>query len=300
MKIALTGASGFLGRWVVKVFSENGFKVRGIDIEGDGDIIQANLAVYSHVKSVLTQIKPDVIIHLAALAGSSGKGGGTESLKNPYDYFKVNALAALNVLEACRELGIRKAEIMSSFSPYGKAVCPITEETPLEPNNPYGGSKQNVETIAKIYAKCYGIKTLIFRVPLICGEGQREMNALREFIGSALKDEPIMIWGDGSTLREWVHPSDVARAYLLGLKYLDKMETPYETFVLGNEPVRMLDLAEEVVSVVGRGGVKLLLDKPKLFDQWTDHSKAKRELGWRSRVSLLKIVEQVVKDMRRT
>lgn len=219
-------------------------------------------------------------------------------MKNPYDYFKVNTMVTLNVFEACRELGIKKAIIMSSFSPYGKAPCPITEYTLLNPNNPYGGSKENVETIAKVYAQCFGIKTIIFRVPLICGEGQKEMNAVREFVASALKGNKLEIWGDGSTLREFLHPEDVARAYLNGLTYLRFMNEPYNTFVLGNEPIAMMDLAWKVVNIVGKGETHLLSDKPRLFDQYTSRDRARILLGWTPRIGIDEIVRRVVKDMR--
>lgn len=297
MKLAVTGSNGFLGRWVVRALEEAGHEVVSLDVAGSGGI-HINLEIYSHTRSALAQTMPDTVIHLAALAGASGKGGGAESLKHPYDYFKVNTFTALNVFEACRELNIRKVICMSSFSPYGKASPPLKEGTPLNPINPYGGSKVNVETIAKVYARCYGIKTLIFRAPLICGEGQKEMNALREFIVSAIKGEPIIIWGDGSTVREFVHPSDVARAYLLGLRYLEDMKEPYNTFILGNVPVMMRDLAREVVHAVGKGSVKFFKDKPKLFDQYTKRSKVELKLGWVPKINWDEIVERVVKEMK--
>lgn len=297
MKIAVTGGAGFLGKFVMKLLRENGHEATPIDIaENDG--ITADLSVYSHARAALAQINPEAVIHLAALAGATGKGGGAESLKVPHEFFKVNTMAALNVFEACRELNIKKVECMSSFAPYGKAPCPITEDTPLDPNNPYGGSKQNVETIAKVYARCFGIKTLIFRVPLMCGENQRELNALREFAIAAFHDEPIVLWSDGLTLREFVHPSDVAHAYVAGLKYLDSMTEPYEVFVLGNTPVSMKDLARKVIGAVGKGKLEYLSEKPKLFDQWTKRGKVESKLGWFPKISVDEIVERVVREMK--
>ncbi|MBI4029424.1 MAG: NAD-dependent epimerase/dehydratase family protein, partial [Candidatus Blackburnbacteria bacterium] len=81
IRIAVTGSQGFLGRWVIKVLNEVGIENRGLDISGNGDHIQVDLGIYSHTRSALAEIKPDAVIHLAALAGASGKGGGAESLK---------------------------------------------------------------------------------------------------------------------------------------------------------------------------------------------------------------------------
>lgn len=298
MRVCITGSQGFLGRWVVKTFNEAGIETRGIDISGNGDHIKADLTVYSHARSALAEINPDAVIHLAALAGASGKGGGAESLKNPYDYFKVNTMITLNVFEACRELRIKKVLCMSSFSPYGNAPVPITEGTHVNPENAYGGSKVNVETIARVYARCYDIKTLIFRAPLICGEGQKEMNALRQFADAALKDEPLEIWGDGSTIREFLHPSDVAEAYILGLKYLEEKQKGFDIFVLGNHRIKMKDLAIEIIDAVGKGSMEFLLQKLKLFDQYTNHNKAELRLGWVPKIGIREIVQRVVKDMR--
>ena len=296
MRIAVTGGSGFLGRWVVKALMDEGHEVVSLDITGNSGI-RVNLTVYSHTKSALAQSRAEVVIHLAALAGAAGKGGGVESFKDPYGFVHVNVLGTLNVLESCRELGIKKVEIMSSFSPYGKASCPITESTRLCPENPYGASKACLETIAKVYARCYGIKTLVFRVPLICGEGQKEMNALREFVACAIKGEPLVVWGDGTTLREFVHPSDVARAYLLGLDYLGKTSRDYDVFVLGNRPVTMGELAMLVRMKVGRGEVKLLREKPRLFDQYTSRGKVETRLGWVPKMGVEEIIERVVREM---
>jgi nucleoside-diphosphate-sugar epimerase len=294
MKVVVTGAGGFLGRWTVQHLKESGHDVDGIDLQGADSNV--DLMKLNATEAILKITEPEIIIQLAALAGSTGKGGGAESLKDPYRFLDINQKIVLNVYEACRNLGIKKAICMSSFSPYGKASCPIDENTPFNPNNPYGASKANVENIAKVYAQCFGIKTIIFRVPLICGEGQKELNALKEFVKSAIKGEEMAVWGNGGTLREFVHPLDVARAYGLALGYFDKMRMPYDTFVLGNEPISMLNLAEVVVSRVGRGRVKLLPDKPRMFDQWTRRNKAETKLEWTPRIGIEEIVDRVVTE----
>lgn len=280
----------------MKTFKETHHQVIGIDLR-DADQ-NFDLLHLEEAETALDYAQSEAVVQLAALAGATGRGGGEESLKDPYRFIAKNVRIVNNVYEACRKLKIRKAIVMSSFSPYGKAPCPITEETPLNPNNPYGASKVMTEEIAKIYATCFGIKTLIFRVPLICGEGQREENALRQFVHQAQNGDPLEVWGDGTTLREWVHPMDVARAYLLGLKhlYFGEMDKPYEIFILGNQPIMMKELARLAVMKVGKGEVKLLPEKPKLFDQYTNYSKAERILGWEPKVKIEEIVERIVKE----
>lgn len=267
-------------------------------VDGLKDVRQVDIADLSKVKEILGSFKPELVVHLAALAGSTGKGGGAESLKSPYQYFNVNFNTALSIYESCRQLGILRVLCMSSFSPYGPTSSPINEDTPFNPNNPYGGSKACVEEIAKVYSANYGIKTVILRPPLICGEGQMEMNALREFVTSALAGTPIKILGEGTHVREFVHPSDVADAFSAAIFYLQSMTVSCEPFVLGSRPIRMIDLANLVVQKVGKGSIVFEPASSQTFDQFTDHSKAKRLLGWEPKVGVDEIVTRVIDDIK--
>jgi nucleoside-diphosphate-sugar epimerase len=298
LRIIVTGGAGFVGRSVVKQLRSEGHEVISADIATSDDGIKIDVADRFQLKAALERTKPETVVHLAALAGANGRGGGAESLKHPYEFINVNVNATLSVYETCRELGISHILCMSSFSPYGVARCPINEETPLRPNNPYGVSKMCVEEIAQCYSVLYGVKTVMFRVPLICGEGQKEMNALREFVTSALRDDPIVILGEGKHVREFVHPQDVAKAYSAGIKYVYEMEKPYEVFVLGSEPISMKELAELIIRNIGKGSIEYRPSTSQVFDQFTDHTKAMRVLGWASTVSIDEVVNRVVQDVR--
>lgn len=238
-----------------------------------------------------------MVIHLAALTGSAGKGGGAESLKHPYDYFRVNVDGTLNIFETCRDLGIRRVICLSSFSVYGIAKCPISEETPLHPNSPYGASKTCMEEVARCYSTVYGIKTVVFRPPFVCGEGQKELNVLRELVISALRKTPIIILGDGSHIKEFVHPQDVARAISAGMGYLFRMEKPYDVFVLGNKPISIKALAELVIRKAGKGTTNFRPATNQVFDQFTDHSKAIMTLGWKPTIGIEEMVARVINDV---
>ena len=300
MNIVVTGGSGFVGRYVVKQLRSKRHQVTPLDIIPDrlaeGHVVDVTNSL--EVKSAFELFQPELVVHLAALAGSTGKGGGAESLKDPYQYFNVYINGTLNVYEACRQLGIAKVICMISFSPYGFALCPIDEQTPFHPNNPYGGSKACVEEIAKIYSSIYGVKSVIFRPPLICGEGQKEVNALREFVMCALANRSIVILGEGKHVREFVHPIDVARAFCAGVEYLSCQTAPYEIFVLGNSPISMIDLAELVVGQVGKGKIEFMPSTSQVFDQFTDHRKAMDVLDWHPKITIKEIVRRVISDIK--
>ena len=155
-----------------------------------------------------------------------------------------------------------------------------------------------MEEVAKCYSTVYGIKTVVFRPPLICGERQKEMNVLREFVTFALKGIPIVILGEGKHVREFVHPQDIARAYSAGISYVTNMERTYDVFVLGNTPISMKELAELVIKKIGRGSIEFRPATKQVFDQFTDHSKAKNILGWIPNVGIDELVDCVIEDIR--
>jgi nucleoside-diphosphate-sugar epimerase len=250
------------------------------------------------VTNVFLDVRPDVVVHLAALTGSTVNGGGSDSVTHPFNYFMVNATGTLNVFDACRELRIDRVVLISSFSAYGQARCPIDEETPFQPANPYGASKACAEQIVNCYSALYGIKTVIFRVPFICGESQKTANVLREFVGSALADIPLTLLGDGTHVREFIHPSDVATAISAGISHSYTMDKPYDTFVLGSTPVSMKDLAQLVIRTVGKGSIVFKPSVNHVFDQFSNYDKATRVLGWMPTMAIGEIVRRVVQDMK--
>jgi len=186
---------------------------------------------------------------------------------------------------------------MSSFSLYGATREAITEKTQFNPNNPYGFSKACGELVATCYAMNYGLKIIIFRAPLICGGGQQELNALREFVLSVKEGKPITVFGEGKHVREWVHPFDVADAFVKALSYFDQMVNPCEVFILGSKPVSMSELAQLVIKIVGKGHVEHRASTSQVFDQYTDSDKAKRLLGWEATIPIEEIVREVVQDI---
>jgi len=298
LRAIVTGGAGFLGRFVVDRLRQENIEVLSCDIVAPQEGKRLDVTSTADVDALLASTRPELVVHLAAATGSSGKGGGAESMKNPFDYLRANIMGTLNIFESCRRNRVAKVIYMSSFSPYGATGRALTEDTPLNPSNPYGASKACAETIAKCYALNYGIKTIVFRAPLLCGEGQRELNALREFAMSVRRGEPIAILGEGKHVREWVHPSDAADAFARAIPYFERMETNFETFVLGNSPVSMKDLANLVIKATGKNvRVERRESTMQVFDQFTDTSKVRRALGWQPRISVEQIVQRVVADV---
>lgn len=302
MTILLTGASGFVGKYVARELAKRD-EVLGVDLEASDEVEAHQLTDFDDAKLAFLDRRISAVVHLAALAGSSGKGGAAESRKNPHPFLNNNVRATLNVLEAMRLSGVSKLVFMSSFSTYGKAPkCPIDEATPQNPDNAYGLSKVMGEQLVRFYAQ-FGVRSVVLRPTLICGEGQREVNALREFAIAAIEGRPIEVWGKGEHRREFIHPEDVARAIAKSLSLLNGRDGPDSyvmdslgdsaTFVLGNEPVSMMELAQ-----MTGGRIEFKPPGPQAFDQVTDHSKAKRVLGWEPKLGVRQILDRVIADLK--
>ena len=291
MRVLVTGHKGFLGRFVMEeLLKEN--EVSGLDLS------DVDLKDKDRTLAKVGAFKPEAVVHLAANAGASGKGGAAESRNDPFPFLSNNVNATLNVLEAMRIEGVSKLVFVSSFSIYGKdPVCPIDESTSQNPNNAYGLSKVIGEQMVKLYSN-FGIRSVVLRPTLLCGESQREVNSLREFVIAALRGQPIEIWGEGLHKREYIHPIDTANAIELALRYFPRMKEPIETFVLGNEPISMIDLARLIVARIPSGRIEFKPPGPQAFNQTTDHSKAERILGWRPRIGVEEIVNRVMEDVR--
>ena len=297
MNVLVTGGAGFIGSWTVAEFSKKGYNVIATDkVVGPG-IIQTDITDLEQLLRLFEQAKPDAVIHLAAISGTTGKNEAEQSLRQPHLNFRVNVLGTANVCEACRTHGVRKLIYMSSFAVYGRTEqdrLPITEKTPTSAEHAYATSKLAGEEVVGTYSRDFGIKSAIFRAPFIVGEHQKEKNVLREFVECAESGKSLVIHGDGKHVREFVHPIDLADAFAKALSFLDG-DVVSELFVVGNTGIAIRDLASKVVGHVGKGRIEHLQSTTaRTFDQYCDHSKATSLLGWHSRLSTDDIIDKII------
>ena len=285
MKFHVTGAKGFLGRDVVRTLMPLG-DVRGTDID-DVDVARA-----SHVLARLRVDRPDVVIHLAALKGNA------PSRQRPVTFFRVNTQGTLNVLEACRHLGIPRFIFMSSVTVVGPAETPADESWPIRPLHPYAASKAAAEALVHAYANSYGLRAVILRPNFIVGaipppHPYRD-NLIYDFVTKVDQSEALELIGDPGFQREWLHPRDVSQAVRLAVE----ADLPgCETFVLSANRCTMQELAELIVRSMRRG--RVTVDPAGAgFTLISSSAKARRLLGWQPRVSLDEIVAEIWEEYR--
>lgn len=269
-----------LGREVTKALATLG-EVQGSDVE-DMDVTDL-----TGIKRALGAHPPDVVVHLAALKGN------LPSRERPLDFFNVNTMGTLNMLEACRELGVKKFIFFSSLTVYGPTDSPVDESTPLNPLHMYSGSKGASESLVHAYCNAYGMAGVIFRPNFIVGPIPAPLpyvdNLVYDFIEAAKEKGVIELAGDGQFQREWLHPRDVAAAVALGAS---STKGGCETYILSDNRVTMHELASRITRAVGAGSVTT---NPSMggFSIISSSEKARRELGWKPQVDLDSLIAEI-------
>ncbi|MFQ5801467.1 MAG: NAD-dependent epimerase/dehydratase family protein [Candidatus Methylomirabilales bacterium] len=281
----VTGASGFLGRYVVRSLKRLG-QIQGTDID-DMDVTDA--------PAVLARLQvhpPQVLVHLAALKGN------LPSRQRPLEFFKVNTLGTLNLLEACRQLGIKRFVFMSSLTVLGPTDHPVDETHPIRPLHPYGASKAAAEALVHAYSNSYELEALILRPNFIVGPIPAPHhyvdNLIYDFIDDIEREGKIELAGDGHYQREWVHPADVAEAVALAVSTRAQR---CETFILSGNRLTMWDLAERIIRRIGKGRVT---SDPGVagFTLISSSEKARSGLGWKPRVDIDMIIDEIWNEYR--
>jgi len=275
----VTGAGGLVGKEVVKQLQSKYF-VLGTDVADINKCHFLDVTRYSIVCSYLDAYCPSVVVHLAA------KVAGPPSVKNPYDYYKVNVLGTLNVLEAMRQTDTKNLVYFSSWSIYGdNPTLPITENIQQQPTTPYGVSKLTSELLIRNYCDLYGLKAVIFRPTHIFGPEQKENSVVRQILNCMVTGEPFVVYGAGEHTKELLYVSDVGDAVERAVKYVTEMKGGCEVLVLGTEdPVSIKDLAN-YARTVQPFPIEFKEPKRVSFSQRSDCSEAKRRLGWTPKVS---------------
>ena len=242
-RILLTGAAGFIGSNLSRSLLQSGrYKVIGLDNFDDfysREQKEKNIAPFiSHedfrfaegdirdTDLLLTLGDIDVIVHLAA------KAGVRPSIQNPILYQEVNVAGTQNLLEFARQRNIRQFVFASSSSVYGiNENVPWNEEEKLMPISPYASTKLSCEMLGHVYSHLYGIRFLALRFFTVYGPAQRPDLAIHKFFNSILKGQPIPVFGDGSTSRDYTFVNDTIRGVEAAINY---EQSQFEIINLGN------------------------------------------------------------------
>ena len=261
----VTGAYGFLGRHVAKVFSENGFSVTGL---GHGTWIRSEWQQWGlsewhpcniTMESLNTYVQqPDVVIHCA------GSGSVGYSLTHPLQDYERTVSTTITMLEFLRLHSSKTLFVYpSSAAVYGIAEkLPIAESAPLNPISPYGVHKKIAEEICQSYAHHFSIPVAIARFFSLYGPPLRKQ--LLWDVCKKIENDELYFYGTGKEIRDWLYVTDAAKL-LLTLSYNASMSAPIINGGTGiGTPVS--EIINRIINTMDRPGIPHFSQQPKSGD----------------------------------
>ena len=308
MKYLVTGGAGFIGSHIIQDFLNKGSEVVCLDNFDPGydiNIKKANIAPFLQQegfelvegdirdKELLERIIPDIdcIFHEAAQVSV------VESMKDPVRTIDINTIGTFNVLNAALKCNVRKVIIASSAAIYGDSPdLPKKENMLPSPRSPYAISKLDCEYAAKIFYDEYGLKTTVLRYFNVFGPRQDPTSqyaaAIPIFISKALRNEDLLIYGDGSQTRDFVFVKDVVLANELVMSRGDG-----RIFNVANgSAISILELAERIIELTNSDS-KIKYTDPRAGD--IKHSLADiseiSNIGFRPKFDLEKGLIETIK-----
>lgn len=217
----------------------------------------------------------DIIFHLAAQAGVR------YSIKNSSEVTNNNIISTLNLLEFGVKNNVQKFIFASSSSVYGNPIyTPVDEDHPKNPISPYAVSKLCCEFYADYYFRERGLNTTSLRFYTVYGPRGRPDMAIRKFFEKMMKNEEILIYGDGEQLRDFTYVSDIVNGLILAA---ENSKSNGQVFNLGySEPVKVNELLDKMYKITKKAR-KLKYVEKQIGDVDVTHSnteKAKNLLNY--------------------
>lgn len=286
MKLVLLGGGGFIGSAIVERLLEEDVQIRIFERpdvrpyrrfpEGKIEWISGDLMSAHDIDRAIDGV--ETVIHLAST--TTPKSSHEDMI---YD-MESNLAPSLKVLKAMTSKRIQKIIYISSGGTvYGNPVyLPIDEKHPTEPRVSYGITKLAIEKYLQMYESTHGIKVVILRVTNPFGERQRLKNAqgaVGIFINKILHGQEIEIWGDGSTVRDYLYVGDVANAFATAIRYNGSKVVFNISSGTGMSLTDLINKIEEALHIkaIRRHTEARPFDVQKNI---LDNSLARLELGW--------------------
>ena len=323
MKILVTGAAGFIGSKLMWTLASRGEQIWGIDNINDyydvrlkyGRLAECGFADRASIESGAPQQstifancrfrrmdiadkaaldalfeaeKFDKVVNLAAQAGVR------YSITNPYAYLQSNLVGFLNILEACRNYGVRHLIYASSSSVYGlNAKVPYSEDDKVDnPVSLYAATKKSNELMAHSYCKLYGISMTGLRFFTVYGPWGRPDMSPMLFASAISKGEPIKVFNGGDMIRDFTFIDDIVEGTI---GCIDNEPAPnenglrYRVYNIGcSNPVKLMDFISEIEQAFGKEAKKqfLPMQPGDVYQTNADTTKLETEVGYKPHVRL--------------
>lgn len=299
IKYIVTGGAGFIGSHLVEKLLKQNKKVIIIDNLSTGRIenikkfknkvrfIQADISKKGNWEKIIT--KNSYVFHLAALADI------VPSIKFPQKYFNANVKGTLNIVEACKDKGIKKIIYAASSSCYGiPKNFPTPEKEILSPQYPYALTKKLGEDIVMHWGKIFRIPSISLRLFNVYGTRSRTSGAYGAmfgvFLAQKLKNKPYTVVGNGNQRRDFTYVTDVVNAFIMA----SKSRINYEIFNVGSGKSVSVNTIVKLL-----GGKKIFIKKRPGEPEFTfaKISKIKRILKWKPKIDIKEGINKLLLDI---
>ncbi len=286
-RVCVTGGAGFLGGHVVEELVRRGATDVFVPLSEEYD-----LRTLDGIRSMLAAAGPDLIIHLAGIVGGIGANRA-----NPGRFFYDNAIMGIQLIEEARKAGVGKLVVLGTVCAYPKITpVPFREEElwngyPEPTNAPYGLAKKMLLVQLQAYRQQYGLNG-VFLLPVnLYGPrdnfdletGHVIPAMIRKMVAGRDEGTPVVLWGDGSSTREFLYVTDAANGILDAAERYDEGDPV--NLGSGME-ISIRDLAELIAKHAGYDGpIEWDTSQPNGQPRrMLDVSRAKERFGWEARV----------------
>lgn len=294
MEYLVTGGCGFIGSNLTRALVQRGARVRVLDnlstghrenlagIEAEIELCVGDIRSREDVRAALRGVR--YVLHAAALPSVA------RSVQDPWTTHDVNVNGTLNLLLACREMGVERLVFSSSSSVYGDTPeLPKREDMRPEPRSPYALSKLTGEHYCRLFTELYGLATFSLRYFNVFGPRQDPTSpyaaVIPRFISALRAGRPPVIYGDGLQTRDFTYVDDVVEANLACCRAPLSAAGRCYNVAWGNK-VSVLMLAQLLTQLMG---VKIqpVHEAPRpgdVRDSQADSTLARERLGWAPRI----------------
>ena len=300
MKVLITGGAGYIGSHTNVYLNEKGVETVVLDDLSDGhkeavlcgSFVEGSFGDGELLDRVFDEHGIEAVVHFAAFASVP------DSVIRPGRYYRNNVGNMQVLLEACIRHNVKHFVFSSSAATFGDPqYCPIDENHPQNPINPYGYTKLVGEQMLADYEKAYGLRYCAFRYFCAAGDSKDgsigeahnpETHLIPAMIKAARSGRPFKVFGadyktrDGSCIRDFVHVLDLAEAHWLGLEHIVKNNVSDDFNLGSNSGFTVLEMIEALERVTGESvpyeaAGRRAGDPAELV---ASNEKAKQVLGW--------------------
>jgi len=308
VNVLVTGGAGFVGTNLVRLllaerpgwrvvvldkltYAGNLESLAGLEANPAYRFVRGDVCDGTLVADLLGSEKIDAVLHLAA------ESHVDRSILSPAVFIETNVRGTQVLLEAARELSVKRLVHVSTDEVYGSLgpTGAFTETTPLAPSSPYSASKAGSDLLALAYHHTFGVPVVVTRCSNNYGPYQFPEKLIPLMIANALRDLPLPVYGDGMNVRDWIHVDDHGRGVLAALEG----GRPGEVYNLGARSEQTnIAIVKRVLDLLGKPHalIQYVKDRPGHDRRYAiDPTKAAKELRWAPRRSFEDALAETVR-----